>query len=42
MIKGKETGTSQLQAAKSIFQLVKPSRSSKTGVYGKYEDFRVR
>ncbi|MBM7690838.1 hypothetical protein JOC77_000241 [Peribacillus deserti] len=37
IMKGTVTGTSQFQAAKSVFQLIRPSRSGKTGVYGKYD-----
>ena len=36
LVKGKKTGTSQFGAAKSMFQLIRPSKSSKKGVYGKY------
>lgn len=36
IVKGKKTGTSKMLAAKSIFQLIKPSKATKSGVYGKY------
>ena len=36
LVKGKKTGTSQFVAAKSMFQLIRPSKASKKGVYGKY------
>lgn len=36
IVKGKKTGTSKFTAAKSIFQLITPSKSEKSGVYGKY------
>ena len=36
MIKGKKTGTAKFSAAKSIFQFIRPSKSSESGVYGKY------
>lgn len=34
--KGAKTGTSKIKPAKSIFQLVKPSKANKKKVYGKY------
>ncbi|PLT31833.1 right-handed parallel beta-helix repeat-containing protein [Peribacillus deserti] len=37
IVKGTVTGTSQFGAAKSVFQFIRPSRSGKTGVYGKYD-----
>ncbi|WP_051348454.1 right-handed parallel beta-helix repeat-containing protein [Peribacillus kribbensis] len=37
IVKGTVSGTSQFTAAKSIFQLIRPSRSGKSGVYGKYD-----
>lgn len=36
LVKGTKTGTSQFKAASSMFQLIAPSKSSKKGVYGKY------
>lgn len=36
LVKGKKTGTSKMIAAKSMFQLIKPSKATKSGVYGKY------
>lgn len=37
IVKGTKSGTTQFKAAKSIFQLVRPSRSKQTGVYGGYK-----
>ncbi|ETT80967.1 right-handed parallel beta-helix repeat-containing protein [Viridibacillus sp. FSL R5-0477] len=36
IVKGQKTGTSKFKASKSIFQLIKPSKANKSGVYGKY------
>ncbi|MFD0050293.1 right-handed parallel beta-helix repeat-containing protein [Actinomycetes bacterium NPDC127524] len=36
LVKGTVSGTKQFAAAKSMFQLIRPSRSGKKGVYGKY------
>ncbi|MGY0691358.1 S-layer homology domain-containing protein [Virgibacillus sp. FSP13] len=36
IVKGTETGTSKMNAAKSLFQLIRPSQSQKKGVYGGY------
>lgn len=36
IIKGKDSGTNQFGASKSIFQFVRPSLSGKSGVYGGY------
>lgn len=38
--KGKKTGSSKIKPAKSIFQLVKPSKANKKNIYGKYEGER--
>lgn len=36
IVKGTKTGTSQMPAASSIFQLLRPSKSKKSAVYGKH------
>lgn len=36
IVKGNKTGTSKFKAAKSIFQFIRPSKASKSGIYGKY------
>lgn len=36
LVKGTKTGTKKFNASKSMFQLIRPSKSSKKGVYGKY------
>lgn len=36
IMKGTKTGTGQFKAAKSIFQLIRPSRSAKKNIYGGY------
>ncbi|MFJ8246306.1 right-handed parallel beta-helix repeat-containing protein [Peribacillus asahii] len=36
IIKGTKTGTKIFNASKSIFQLVRPSKATKSGAYGKY------
>ncbi|WP_235816553.1 right-handed parallel beta-helix repeat-containing protein [Bacillus massilinigeriensis] len=36
MVKGTKTGTKKFSASKSIFQLIRPSKAHKKGVYGKY------
>ncbi|MED2974902.1 MULTISPECIES: right-handed parallel beta-helix repeat-containing protein [unclassified Fictibacillus] len=36
IVKGTKTGTSVFQSAKSIFQLIRPSKSAKSSIYGEY------
>ncbi|MDA1476186.1 right-handed parallel beta-helix repeat-containing protein [Bacillus changyiensis] len=36
IVKGKKTGTRKFGASKSIFQLIRPSKAAKSGVYGKF------
>lgn len=36
IVNGTDTGTSKLKPAKSIFQLIRPSKAYKKGVYGKH------
>lgn len=36
ILKGNKTGTSKFTAAKSIFQFIRPSKASKSGIYGEY------
>lgn len=36
IVKGTSTGTSKMKPAKSVFQLIRPSKANKKGVYGKY------
>lgn len=36
IIKGTKTGTNQMPAALSLFQLIRPSNAKKKGVYGRY------
>ncbi|MDN4072206.1 hypothetical protein [Fictibacillus terranigra] len=37
IVKGTKTGKSAFASAKSIFQLIRPSKSAKSGVYGGYK-----
>lgn len=37
LVKGTKTGTSKFTASKSMFQLIRPSRSGKKGIYGGYK-----
>lgn len=36
IVKGTKTGTNKFSPSKSIFQLIRPSKAAKSGVYGKY------
>jgi hypothetical protein len=37
LVKGNKTGTSKFKAAHSMFQLIRPSKAAKKGVYGGYK-----
>ena len=37
LVKGTKTGTSKMKAAKSMFQLIRPTKANKSGVYGGYK-----
>jgi len=40
IVKGNKTGTSRFKASSSIFQLIRPSKAMKKGVYGSYKGER--